>query len=225
MRVPFKRILGRVRSSVAHGLNERWLADLRAAGLQLGEDTYFPDSTYVDPEYAHLIRIGNGCGFGAQVMLLAHDDGPEPLLGAVRVGTVTINDSSHIGARTIVFPGVEIGPFTVVSACSVVRSDLPPNTFCAGNPARPFASLEQYLDAHRKRLAASPQFAYDLYDIRSLTPERRAELVAAAAAGDAYIVGGRTAELEGRGGTPRTESRNRMPPRPLGRESDSDPHR
>jgi hypothetical protein len=30
-----------------------------------------------------------------------------------------------------------------------------------------------------------------------LTPERRAELVAAVAAGDAYIVGGRSAELRG----------------------------
>ncbi len=38
------------------------------------------------------------------------------------------------------------------------------------------------------------------YDIRFLTRERRAELVAAVAEGDAYIVGGWTATLGGEGG-------------------------
>lgn len=199
--------LRRLHAAVVAGLAERRIARLRAAGMTIGEDTYFPDSTVVDEEYAHLISIGRGCGLGGQVMLLAHDPAPAPFLGAVRVGTVRIHDSTHVGARTIVHPGVEIGPHTVVAAGSVVERSLPPNTFCAGNPARPFSTLEQYLEAHRKRLATARQFPYDEYDIRALTPERRAELVAATEAEDAYIVGGRTAELQGRGGTPRTAAR------------------
>lgn len=197
------RSLAAYRNKVAYELTGRRLDRLRAAGLQIGEDTYFPDSTYVDEEYASLIRIGSGCGLGAQVMLFAHEPAAG-LIGATRVGAITIHDSTHIGARTIVYPGVEIGPRTVVAACSVVRSTLPPNTFCAGNPARPFSSLENYLEVHRKKMSSSLRFEYDLYDIRQLTPERRAELVAATRTGDAYMVGGRTAELAGRGGTPRT---------------------
>lgn len=196
--------LRRLYDQVVAGLARRRVAQLRAKGMTIGDDTYFPDSTVVDEAYAHLISIGRGCGLGGQVMLLAHDPAPAPFLGAVRVGAVKIHDSTHIGARTIVHPGVEIGPCTVVAACSVVTSSLPPNTFCAGNPARPFATLEQYLEGHRRRLATARRFPYDLYEIRRLTPERRAELVAATEREDAYITGGRTAELEGRGGTPRT---------------------
>jgi hypothetical protein len=42
------------------------------------------------------------------------------------------------------------------------------------------------------------------YDIRSVTPEGNAELVAAVISQDAYITGGHTAEQEGKGATPRT---------------------
>ena len=45
-----------------------------------------------------------------------------------------------------------------------------------------------------------PLFDYLSYDIRFLTPERKAELIAAAAADDAYLVGGFSATLAGTGG-------------------------
>jgi hypothetical protein len=65
-------------------------------------------------------------------------------------------------------------------------------------------TLEEYLERHREGVASRPTFDYLKYDIRFLTPERRAELLKATADGDAYIVGGRSAELRGEGGTPRT---------------------
>jgi hypothetical protein len=55
------------------------------------------------------------------------------------------------------------------------------------------------------RLKTAPTFDFMSYDDRFLTPERRAELQAAAAAGDAYIVGGRSAELRGEGSTKATD--------------------
>lgn len=64
--------------------------------------------------------------------------------------------------------------------------------------------LEEYLTKHREQMAASPCFPYADYDIRALTPERRAELVAACVRGTAYITGGHSAEQAGKGGTPRT---------------------
>ena len=77
---------------------------------------------------------------------------------------------------------------------------------CAGNPAKVICSLDKYLERHRERIEKLPSFSYDSYDIRSLTSERRDELVRAVAQDDAYIVGGRSAELRGAGGTPRTGS-------------------
>jgi maltose O-acetyltransferase len=128
----------------------------------------------------------------------------DEFLDAARVGRVIIHPSSHIGARSIILPGVEIGPRTIVGANSVVSRSLPPDSVCAGNPARVQCTLEEYLAKHRARLAGAPTFEYASHDISQLTPTGRAGMVAALADRDGYIVGGRSAELSGRGGTPRT---------------------
>jgi maltose O-acetyltransferase len=86
----------------------------------------------------------------------------------------------------------------------VVSKSLPPETVCAGAPAKVICTLEEYLQKHRERLARLPNFDYRLYDIRSLTEELKAELVRSVASQDAYIVGGHSAELRGEGGTQRT---------------------
>src|SRR5205807_2078073 len=108
------------------------------------------------------------------------------------------------GAARAPLGAVALGPRTIVGSSSVVAATLPPDTVCAGNPAKVICSLEDYLAKHRARIAQGPTFAYRDYDERSITPERRAEMVAALATKDGYIIGGRTAELDGRGGTPRT---------------------
>ena len=197
---------------------ERWHADrrlerLRRKGMHVGEDVYFPDSTVIDEEYCHLIWISDSCSFGDGVMLLAHER--QAHLGArvTRVGTVHLHRSCHLGARTLVLPGVAIGPRTIVAANSVVRSALPPDTVCAGNPARPFSSLARYLDAHRARLMAAPTFTF----LGEESPERRNEIIAATRAGDAYLVGGRSAELAGTGGSRRTPTLHHSPVPPEAR--------
>ena len=191
-------------------LERRW-ATLRALGMHIGEDVLLPASTWIDTAHCHLIYIGDHTGFGEECLILAHDAQMDEYLDAARIGRVLIRESCHIGARTVLLPGVELGPRTLVGAGSVVSRSLPADTVCAGNPAKPICSLEEYLDRHRERIAELPQFAYDAYDIRTLTPERRAEMVAAVAKGDAYVVGGRSAELRGESGTIRTPGRGELP--------------
>jgi maltose O-acetyltransferase len=184
-------------------LENRW-AQLRALGMQIGDDVHLPESTFIDVSHCFLISIGDHCGFGEECHILAHDAQMDEFLDAGRIGRVIIHPSCHIGARTVILPGVEIGPRTIVGANSVVTRTLPAGTVCAGNPARVLCSLEEYLEKHRARLASVATFPYDAYSIQHLTPARRAEIVAAVAHGDAYIVGGRSAELAGTGGTLRT---------------------
>lgn len=183
----------------------RW-AKLRGMGMVIGEDVWLPDSTVIDTSHCFLIRIGDHCGFGEECLLLAHDAQMDEYLDAARLGRVVIHESCHLGARTIVLPGVTIGPRTIVGAGSVVTRSLPPDTVCAGNPARVICSLDEYLEKQRARIDSAHTFDYAHYDIRALTPERRAELIAACDAGLTYMVGGRSAELRGEGGTPRTSS-------------------
>jgi len=182
---------------------QRW-ATLRERGMHIGANVWLPQSTWIDPSHCFLISIGDNCGFGDGCLILAHDAQMDEFLDAAKVGRVTIHESCHLGARTVVLPGVEIGPRTIVGAGSVVSRSLPPDTVCSGNPAKVICTLEEYLARHRRRLAERPSFDYLRYDIRALTPERRAELMRATEDGVAYITGGHSAELRGQGGTPRT---------------------
>lgn len=196
-------IAGVVKRRVDAAREQRRWAKLRRLGMEIGRDVLLPASTWIDVSHCHLISIGDAVGFGEQCLILAHDAQMDEFLDAARIGRVTIKESSHIGARTIVLPGVEIGPRTIVGAGSVVSRSLPPDTVCAGSPAAVLCSLEEYLAKHRRRLETARRFSYEEYDIRSLDEERRAEMQRASAEGTAYIVGGRTAELKGKGGTRR----------------------
>lgn len=181
-------------------LERRWYK-LRQQGMHLGSDVWLPASTWIDPDYCFLISIGDHCGFGEECLILAHDAQMDEFLDAARIGQVTIHESCHIGARTVILPGVVIGPKTIVGANSVVTRSLPPDTVCAGNPAKVICSLEDYLSKHRSRIAEATKVACVTSDT---SLQERQQITAAAKKGSAYVVGGRTAELEGKGGTPRT---------------------
>jgi maltose O-acetyltransferase len=169
---------------------DRRIARLRAQGMEIGDDVNLPASTSIDESHCFLIRIGDHCGFGPDCVILAHDALMDEFLNATRIGRVVIHPSCHFGSRTVILPGVEIGPRTIVGANSVVSRTLPPDTVCAGNPARVIRSLDELRDDYRTRIAAAPTFPYDHYSIQYLTPERRAELVSAVQSGDAFIVDG-----------------------------------
>src|SRR6185503_14796441 len=159
-----------------------------------------PASTFIDVSHCFLISIGDHCGFGPECLILAHDAQMDEFLDAARIGRVILHPSCHIGARTIILAGVELGPRTIVGAGSVVSKSLPADTVCAGSPAKVICSLDEYLDRHRQRIAERDTFQYDFW----FSPEVRRKMIDAVAQRDAYIVGGRSAELRGEGGTQRT---------------------
>jgi maltose O-acetyltransferase len=194
----------RARQAFERGRVRRRWERLRQMGMHIGDSVFLPGSTWVDSTHCFLISIGDNCGFGPHCFLLAHDAQMEEFIDAARVGRITIHESCHIGAYSVILPGVEIGPRTIVGAHSVVSKSLPSNTVCAGNPAKVICSLDEYLDKHRRRLETRPTFDFARYNVDVLPAERRSELIRAVSDGDAYIVGGHSAELQGRGTTERT---------------------
>lgn len=189
-------------------LENRWRT-LRKMGMHIGENVFLPESTWIDTPFCYLISIGDWCGFGNGCLILAHDAQMEEFIDASKIGRVIIRESCHIGARTLILPGVEIGPRTIVAAGSVVLKSLPPDTVCAGAPARPVMSLEQYLRGHRARLKIRPKFPCADFASGALTPQKQAEIMAAVADGEAYVLGGYIEERQGRGGTPRTKANSK----------------
>lgn len=184
-------------------LKRRWKT-LRTAGMRIGFDVWLPGSTWIDSEYCFLIEIGDHCGFGEECMILAHDAQMEEFLDATRLGRVVIHPSSHIGARTTILPGVEIGPRTIVGANSLVSRSLPPNTVCAGNPARVICTLDEYVAKHASRLEGANILPVGAFRDRASLHARQAAILAATAKGRTYVVGGHSEEDCGGGTTPRT---------------------
>ena len=190
-------LAGRLKARFEVARKKRRWDELRRMGMKIGKGVNMPMSTGIDRPHCFLISIGDNCGFGEECIILAHDAMPNEYINATKVGKVTIHESCHFGSRTVILPGVEVGPRSVVGSNSVVASDIPPNSVAAGNPAKVICTMDEYLARHRKAMEKAPLFPYNQYDHRYLTPERLQEMVERLEECPGYITGGYTAMQEG----------------------------
>jgi acetyltransferase-like isoleucine patch superfamily enzyme len=95
------------------------------------------------------ITIGRHCRIATDVWMFdspGHPSDPAARLAGAPVSPddvrpVRVCDNVWVGRRSIIYPGVTLGEGCVVSAGSVVVSDVPPYTVVAGNPARTILAL------------------------------------------------------------------------------------
>lgn len=115
-----------------------------------GEFYAMGDHCSVDPHAliqgrAH-IRLGNNVRL-ATCAIFCHDGSVNMINRAFglrldSVGKVDIRDNVYIGYHAIILPGVTIGPNAIVSAGSVVRSDVAEGDVVAGVPAKRVGRLD-----------------------------------------------------------------------------------
>lgn len=93
------------------------------------------------------VRIGKGCIIASLVNIRDHD--------ADRIAPVVIGDDVWIAHGASIEPGVTIGDGSIVSAGSVVFSDVPPRHLAIGNPAKaiPIQSVRHENREHSEDLA------------------------------------------------------------------------
>lgn len=92
------------------------------------------------------LSIGRFCSISAGVQVYTHDTVRWSLtLGAAprSEGAVAIGDGCHLGALSVVAPGVTIGARTVVGAHSFVNRDLPERSVAVGTPARVVGRVDE----------------------------------------------------------------------------------
>jgi len=107
-----------------------WL--YRRIGVKVGKNVSFGLESTVDIFFPELIEIGDNSIVGYNTVLLAH----EFLVDELRIGKVKIGKNVTIGANCTLLPGVEIGDGAVISAHSLVNSDVPPGVLAGGVPVK-----------------------------------------------------------------------------------------
>jgi putative colanic acid biosynthesis acetyltransferase WcaF len=89
------------------------------------------------------ISIGEGAVISQDAYLCAAShDYADPAFPLIH-GTIVIGKKAWVAARAIVLMGTTIGDRSVVGAGSVVTKDVPPDSVCAGNPARVVKKIER----------------------------------------------------------------------------------
>ena len=114
---------------------KRWL--LKRIGVKVGKNVAFGLESTVDIFYPELIEIGDNTIIGYNTVILAH----EFLRDELRIGEVKIGKNVTIGANCTILPGVTIGDNSIISAHSLVNSDIPANVLAGGVPAKVIREL------------------------------------------------------------------------------------
>jgi len=136
------------------------IAYLRHLGARIGKDCDILNTVKNFGTEPWLIDIGRRVTLAEGVLLYTHDGAnrvfrdrlPNSSRWGNRFGTICILDNCFIGANSIIMPGVQIGPNSIVGAGSVVVNDVPPQTVVAGVPAQPISSLDDYIERYQRKM-------------------------------------------------------------------------
>lgn len=106
------------------------------------------------PLYPELIKLHDNVAIHKSVELKTHDKVNGFLKRAVpdvdlgkkeRIGCIEIMDNVYIGIGAMIMPDVRIGKNCIISAGSVVSSDIPENSVAAGNPAKVIGRFDLFV--------------------------------------------------------------------------------
>lgn len=119
------------------------------------------------PLYPKLIKLHNNVCVHKTAILIPHDYlndflkrcKPEYDFGPTeRIGCIELMDNVYIAANVTILPDVRIGPNCIVTAGSVVTSDIPENSIVAGNPAKVIGRFDMYMALRRMNKGQAVSF-------------------------------------------------------------------
>jgi len=97
-------------------------------------------STHVTINVDDVVEIQDDVSIGPFVKIYTGTHGIGPgsrrMMWQAVAKPVTIERGAWVGMQALILPGVTVGRGSIVGAGSVVTTDVPPNTYVEGNPAR-----------------------------------------------------------------------------------------
>lgn len=119
------------------------------------------------PLYPKLIKIHDNVGVQKTVSFITHDMLNRNLKNAFpakdfgekeRIGCIEIMDNVYLATRVIVMHDVKINSNCIVTANSVVTSDIPENSIATGNPAKPVGRYDMFVALRQMSKSRSVKF-------------------------------------------------------------------
>lgn len=102
----------------------------RWRGVKIGQSVWIGYGAIIETAFPELVHLGNNVSIGVRATIIAHFRDSRG---------VWIDDDVFVGPCVCILPGTRLGKGCVVTAGSVVTSNVPPMTVVQGNPARPIA--------------------------------------------------------------------------------------
>lgn len=105
-------------------------------GVNIGKNVYIGTQCSIDNAYPEHIYIEDNVSIAAECLIIAHSN-PYSHFKQVtpsQTAPVIIKQGAWICIRSIILPGVTIGENSIVSAGSVISTDVPPRSVASGNP-------------------------------------------------------------------------------------------
>ena len=146
-------IVGRIIQSVAmtnFPLLPSWRVKLqKMRGVKIGKNVFIGLGCYLDPLKPELITLEDEVSLAGNVTIFTHSDPTAPIrefMGnkAAKIAPVTIKRGAWITIGCIILTGVTVGECSIISAGSVVTSDIPPYSIARGSPARVVMDIRRF---------------------------------------------------------------------------------
>lgn len=102
----------------------------RLMGMKIGKNVQIMPDFKVDIFFPELITIGEGCVIGQDAFFACHEFNTKEF----RYGSIILKDNVLVGARSFILPGVTIGENSLVSAMTLIYTDVPSNVLAFGSP-------------------------------------------------------------------------------------------
>ena len=121
---------------------------LRSEGNKVGSDVYLGQSLLVITDSsakAVKLSIGDRVSIAPRVTCILVSGANKAKVTELipwKYGSITLKDDCWIGTGAIIYPGVTIGKYAIVSAGAVVTKDVPDYTIVGGVPAKIIKTIE-----------------------------------------------------------------------------------
>lgn len=119
----------------------------RWRGVNIGRNVYIAPQCSLDNAYPEYIYIGDLVGISQGTTIITHTNIRSHFEGVISpiVTPVIIKDLALIGINATILPGVIIGKSAIVSAGSIVNSNVKDYSLVSGNPAKKIINFEHML--------------------------------------------------------------------------------